>query len=143
MITRRTLASTAMAVVALMLTGCASGVRQVAGPTPDRCDMALARDGVVVTARGTRLALRPSSAFLQRVSLKTDQAGSAVLSCRPQGGVLTRCVVLYEDPGGQRLGKRALGYVDRVIYPSDVDDGVTAEVRFRFDDSAQGPRTCR
>ena len=131
-----------MTVVALLLSSCASGARQASAPTPPRCDMTLARDGVVVTARGTRLALRPSSAFLQRVSLRTDQAGSAVLSCRPQGGALTRCVVLYEEPGGQGLGKRALGYVDRVIYPTDVDDGVTAEVRFRFDAATPSTKSC-
>lgn len=141
MITRRTLVPTAMAVVALALSGCASGARQASAPTPPHCDMALARDGVIVTARGTRLALRPSAAFLQRASL-THQAGSAVLSCRPRAGALTRCVVLYEEPGGQGLGKRALGYVDRVIYPTDVDDGVTAEVRFRFDAATPSTKPC-
>lgn|GEM_PF-4858338 len=139
---QRMLAPVALAVVALALAGCAGGAKQAAAPTLARCELDVGPDGVVVTARGTRLALRPAPATLQRVSLRLI-SGSAVLSCRPQGGALTRCVVLYEDPGVEGLGNRALGYADRVIYPSDVDDGVTAEVRFRFDDPARTPNSCR
>jgi len=129
-----------LALAATALVGCASD-RPLA--STDWCAADLARHGVAVTARGTRLALRPAAPtpLLQRASL-SRQAGSAVLTCRPKDGALTRCVVLYEDPGGQGFGKLALGYADRVIYPSDVDDGVTAEVRFRFNSAPRAAGTC-
>jgi hypothetical protein len=126
----------------LVLSGCAGAGRPSASLADNACR--IAPHGVTVTTRGTRLALRdaPPVARLQRASTAADPAGLAVLSCTPRDGVLTRCVVLYEEPGAGGFGKRALAWADRVIWPADAGSG-TAEVRFRFDGSAQPARLCR
>ncbi len=131
-----------LAATLVVLAGCAGAPKPVATLTPG-CDAGAANSGVVVTARGTRLALRaaPVEPRLQRASLDS-RAGGAVLSCRPSDGVLRKCVVLYEEPGGEGYGKRALAIADRVIWPSDVERRDTAEVRFRFDNT-QAARLCR
>ncbi|MES2033415.1 MAG: hypothetical protein V4466_04510 [Pseudomonadota bacterium] len=122
------------------LAGCAGAGPRTVASTQAWCAMDLAQQGVVVTARGTQLALRPAIVpRLQRASFRS-QPGTAVLSCKPVLGALTDCVVLYEEPGRQGFGKLALGYADRVIYPSGAD-GETAEVRFRFDAAAGRPET--
>ncbi len=117
---------------ATALSGCAGVAATPVASTPAWCVGDLARQGVAVTSRGTQLALRPTVVPRLQPAALRNRAGSAVLSCKPVRGSLTRCVVLYEEPGGQGLGRLALGYADRVIYPSEVE-GETAEVRFRFD----------
>lgn len=126
--------------VAATLAGCAGAGQKTVASTQAWCAVDLAQQGVVVTARGTQLALRPAIVpRLQRASFR-GQPGTAVLSCKPERGSLTDCVVLYEEPGRQGFGKLALGYADRIIYPSEVE-GETAEVRFRFDTAAGRPET--
>jgi hypothetical protein len=96
---------------------------------------------VTVTTQGTRLALRPgSTALLRKMSLKSGESG-VVLSCRPDGGSLRRCVVLFEDAPGQGYGKAARAWAQRVIYPAD-EDSRTVEVRVRFGPSPAGDRRC-
>ncbi len=96
---------------------------------------------VTVTTQGTRLALRPGAiGRLQKVSLGPDESG-VVLSCRPGGGSLKRCVVLFEDAPGQGYGKAARAWAQRVIYPAD-EDSRTVEVRVRFGPSPAGDRRC-
>lgn len=96
---------------------------------------------VTVTTQGTRLALRPGAiGRLQKVSLGPDESG-VVLSCRPGGGSLKRCVVLFEDAPGQGYGKAARAWAQRVFYPAD-EDSRTVEVRVRFGPSPAGDRRC-
>lgn len=96
---------------------------------------------VTVTTQGTRLALRPgSTARLRKASLKSGESG-VVLSCRPGGGSLRRCVVLFEDAPGQGYGKAARAWAQRVIYPAD-EDSRTVEVRVRFGPSPAADRLC-
>lgn len=126
----------AVPIAAALLGACAS--------TPDRVAVAPAcatERQVTVTTQGTRLALRPgATARLQKVSLKPDESG-VVLSCRPGGGSLTRCVVLFEDAPGQGYGKAARAWAHGVIYPAD-EDSRTVEVRVRFGPSPAGERRC-
>ena len=96
---------------------------------------------VIVTTQGTRLALRPGAiGQLRKVSLGPDESG-VVLSCRPGGGSLKRCVVLFEDAPGQGYGKAARAWAHGVIYPAD-EDSRTVEVRVRFGPSPAGDRRC-
>ena len=96
---------------------------------------------VTVTTQGTRLALRPGAiGQLRKVSLGPDESG-VVLSCRPGGGSLKRCVVLFEDAPGQGYGKAARAWAHGVIYPAD-EDSRTVEVRVRFGPSPAGDRRC-
>jgi hypothetical protein len=96
---------------------------------------------VTVTTQGTRLTLRPgATARLQKVSLKPGESG-VVLSCRPGGGSLKRCVVLFEDAPGQGYGKAARAWAQRVIYPAD-EDSRTVEVRVRFGPTPEAGRRC-
>jgi hypothetical protein len=96
---------------------------------------------VTVTTQGTRLALRPGAiGRLQTVSLGPDESG-VVLSCRPGGGSLKHCVVLFEDAPGQGYGKAARAWAQRVIYPSD-EDSRTVEVRVRFGPEPTTGRRC-
>lgn len=112
--------------------------------TPDRAAVAascVSERQVTVTTQGTRLALRPGAiARLQKVSLQPGESG-VVLSCRPGGGSLKRCVVLFEDAPGQGYGKAARAWAQRVIYPAD-EDSRTVEVRVRFGPSPAADRRC-
>ena len=127
-------------ILAVSLTGllaaCATAPEKVA--VAPSC--AAARQ-VTVTTQGTQLALRPgSTARLQKVALKPGESG-VVLSCRPGGGSLKRCVVLFEDAPGQGYGKAARAWAQQVIYPAD-EDSRTVEVRVRFGPSPAGDRRC-
>ena len=127
-------------ILAVSLTGllaaCATAPEKVA--VAPSC--AAARQ-VTVTTQGTQLALRPgSTARLQKVTLKPGESG-VVLSCRPGGGSLKRCVVLFEDAPGQGYGKAARAWAQQVIYPVD-EDSRTVEVRVRFGPSPAADRRC-
>jgi len=131
--TRSILAAT---MAAALLGACASTSDRVAvGPT---CG---AERQVTVTTQGTRLALRPgSTARLQKASRLPGESG-VVLSCRPGGGSLKRCVVLFEDAPGQGYGKAARAWAQQVIYPAD-EDSRSVEVRVRFGPTPAGDRRC-
>ncbi len=122
--------------MAVLLGACATATDRLAAAAacaPER--------QVTVTTQGTRLALRPgANARLQRVSLKPNESG-VVLSCRPGGGSLKRCVVLFEDAPGQGYGKAARAWAQRVIYPAD-EDSRTVEVRVRFGPTPAESRRC-
>jgi len=122
--------------ITVLLGACAS--------TPDRVAVAStcgAERQVTVTTRGTRLALRPGlTAKLQKASRVPGESG-VVLSCRPEGGSLKRCVVLFEDAPGQGYGKAARAWAQQVIYPAD-GDARSVEVRVRFGPTPAGDRRC-
>ena len=126
----------AATLAATLLGACAS--------TPDRVAVAptcVTERQVTVTTRGTRLALRPGlTAKLQKASRLPGESG-VVLSCRPGGGSLKRCVVLFEDAPGQGYGKAARAWAQRVIYPAD-EDSRSVEVRVRFGPAPAGDRRC-
>ena len=128
--------SSLIASMTVLLTGCATA--------PDRVAVAPAcapERQVTVTTQGTRLALRPGAITrLQKVSLQPGESG-VVLSCRPGGGSLKHCVVLFEDAPGQGYGKAARAWAQRVIYPSD-EDSRTVEVRVRFGPEPTTGRRC-
>lgn len=123
--------------VAGALAGCA---------TPNTTALAPACDGsrthvVTVTTQGARLALRPSwTARLQRVSSPSGEGG-VVLSCKPSGGGLKGCVVLFEDVPGRGYGAQAKGYAERVVYPAD-EDSPSVEVRVQFTPRAAPGLSC-
>lgn len=114
--------------------------------TPTTTALAPACDGsrthvVTVTTQGARLALRPSwTSRLQRVSSPAGEGG-VVLSCKPAGGGLKGCVVMFEDVPGKGYGVQARSYAERVVYPSD-EDSRSVEVRVQFTPRATPALNC-
>lgn len=133
MTTRLLLALTA----AGLLAGCA---------TPTKTAFAPACDGtrthvVTVTTQGARLALRPGwTGRLHKVSSVAGEGG-VVLSCKPSGGGLKACLVLFEDVPGKGNGAQAKAYAERVVYPAD-EDSPSVEVRVQFTPRAAPALNC-
>lgn len=121
-------ARTAIAAVAAgLLAGCATAP----ATTATRLECPAATLVARITTQGTELAALSPPPVPDKAA-RMEQNGQATLSCRPVGGRLKACRVMFEAPTKMGFAKTALTHSSQVIYPAaDRDEPVV--VTFRYD----------